>query len=154
MNMPDDAPRKRGCLHLATIDVTPLRRHRDFRLLFIGRLVSFFGSMISSVAVPCQVYQLTHSVLLVGSLGLVELRGRLASIELLSYSIGPTLRNFEAGVVASLFSIRTSIVSGGVLCVVGCVACALLLPAFRNYGARVYHLPPDPVPSNVKRERQ
>ena len=64
---------KPGWLKLATIDITPLRRHRDFRLLFIGRLVSFFGSMITVVAVPFQVYQLSHSVLLVGSLGLVEL---------------------------------------------------------------------------------
>jgi MFS family permease len=58
---------------LATVDITPLRRHRDFRLLFIGRLVSFFGSMITFVAVPYQVYQLSHSTLLVGTLGLVEL---------------------------------------------------------------------------------
>src|ERR1700694_2965140 len=66
-------PPKRAWLHLATIDITPLRRHRDFRLLFIGRLVSFFGSMITVVAVPYQVYQLSHSVLLVGMLGLAEL---------------------------------------------------------------------------------
>jgi len=58
--------------HVATVDVTPLRRHRDFRLLFIGRFVSFFGSMISSVALPYQVYQLTHNVLVVGVLGVVE----------------------------------------------------------------------------------
>jgi MFS family permease len=73
-----------------------------------------------------------------------SLRGRLASIELLSYSVGPTLGNFEAGVVASLTSIRFSIVSGGVLCVVGCVLCALALPAFRDYDARRYHQAPDP----------
>lgn len=433
MSTGNDAPRRRGWLHLATIDVMPLRRHRDFRLLFSGRLVSFFGSMISSVAVPYQVYQLTHNVVLVGSLGLVELaalfvfamlggaladardrrvmvlvsevalmvcslvlagnallshpivwlifataalwgaldalqrpsldallprlvdraelpaaaalgnirgtlgmiagpaiggvlvavaglpvtylvdvatfvvglvclylmravpppidaqrpslrrvveglryarsrpeligtyvvdivamffgmpmalfpaiaqglggprvlgflyaapaigaflfsatsgwtarvhrhgigvivaatlwgiaivgfgivpglaaamvflaiagaadamsgvfrqviwnqtipdslRGRLASIELLSYSIGPTLGNFESGVVASLFSLRTSIVSGGVLCVAGCIACALLLPTFRKYDARGYHVAPDPTPGGVKRE--
>src|SRR3984893_3204088 len=72
--MSSPAPGDRhGWLRLATIDITPLRRHRDFRLLFIGRLVSFFGSMITVVAVPFQVYQLSHSVLLVGSLGLVEL---------------------------------------------------------------------------------
>lgn len=433
MALPNGPAHKRGWLHLATIDITPLRRHRDFRLLFIGRLVSFFGSMISSVAVPYQVYQLTHNVVLVGSLGLVELaalfvfamlggaladasdrrtmvllsevalmacslvlagnalllhpliwlifataalwgaldalqrpsldallprlvdraelpaaaalgnirgtlgmiagpavggilvavaglpvtylvdvatfaiglvclylmraapppvdaerpslrrvveglryarsrpeligtyvvdivamffgmpmalfpaiaqglggprvlgllyaapaagafffsatsgwtsrvhrhgmgvivaatlwglaivgfgvvpglvaslvflaiagaadamsgvfrqviwnqtipdslRGRLASIELLSYSVGPTLGNFESGVVASVFSIRMSIVSGGVLCVAGCLACALFLPAFRNYDARNYHLAPDPRPDAVKRE--
>jgi MFS family permease len=61
------------------------------------------------------------------------LRGRLASIELLSYSIGPTLGNFEAGVVGSLFSVRASVLSGGILTVVGCVLCAVALPAFRGY---------------------
>ena len=67
-----------------------------------------------------------------------NLRGRLASIELLSYSIGPTFGNFEAGVVASLFSIRVSIISGGVLCVAGCLLAALMLPAFRAYDSRTW----------------
>lgn len=35
--------------------------------------------------------------------------------------------------VASLFSIRFSIISGGVLCVAGCLLCAAILPAFRRY---------------------
>jgi MFS family permease len=65
-----------------------------------------------------------------------SLRGRLASIELLSYSVGPMLGNFEAGVVASLYSVRTSILSGGILCVVGVVICAVALPGFRNYDER------------------
>src|SRR5207249_8269315 len=64
--------------HLATVDVTPLRRHRDFRLLFIGRFVSFFGSMISSVAFPYQAYQLTPSVLLVGAPRVLEFAAILA----------------------------------------------------------------------------
>jgi hypothetical protein len=46
------------------------------------------------------------------------------------------LGDFEAGVVASLFSIRASIVSGGLLSVAGCAACAALLPGFRSYDAR------------------
>lgn len=65
-----------------------------------------------------------------------RLRGRLASIELVSYSSGPLLGDFEAGTVASLFSVRVSITSGGILCVAGCLLCALLLPAFRRYDAR------------------
>ena len=65
-----------------------------------------------------------------------SLRGRLASIELLSYSIGPTLGNFEAGVVASAFSVRASVLSGGILTVIGCALCALALPAFRQYDER------------------
>lgn len=80
------------------------------------------------------------------------LRGRLASIELLSVETGPTLGNFEAGAVASLFSIRASIVSGGILCVAGCLLCAALLPAFRGYDSRRYHLAPDPPPGGVKQE--
>jgi len=41
-------------------------------------------------------------------------------------------------VVASVFSVRFSVVSGGVLCVIGCVLAAIALPAFRNYDARVW----------------
>jgi hypothetical protein len=48
-----------------------------------------------------------------------HLRGRLAGIEMVSYMSGPMLGNAEAGIVASLFSIRTSVVSGGVLCELG-----------------------------------
>src|SRR5438132_9593605 len=59
--------------HLATVDITPLRRHRDFRLLYIGRFVSLFGNQITFVAVPYQVFTLTHSTVAVGLLGVVEL---------------------------------------------------------------------------------
>jgi len=55
------------------IDLGPLRRKRDFRLLFIGQFVSVFGSMITYVAVPYQVYALTQSSLMVGLLGTVQL---------------------------------------------------------------------------------
>ncbi|MFI5282968.1 MAG: MFS transporter [Candidatus Dormibacterales bacterium] len=75
-----------------------------------------------------------------------SLRGRLASIELLSYTSGPALGNFEAGAVAALFSIRASIVSGGVLCVIGCALTALVLPGFRAYDARK-HLAADSAPA-------
>jgi len=55
------------------LDLGPLRKKRDFRLLFIGQFVSVFGSMITYVAVPYQVYALTHSSLMVGLLGTVQL---------------------------------------------------------------------------------
>lgn len=66
-------PRWRRFLRLATLDAGPLRRHRDFRLLFIGQAVSFFGSMITYVALPFQVFRLSHSSLAVGLLGLAEI---------------------------------------------------------------------------------
>jgi MFS family permease len=65
-----------------------------------------------------------------------ELRGRLAGIEMLSYSTGPLLGNVEAGGVASATSVRFSIASGGILCVAGTVVVAALLPAFLRYDAR------------------
>ncbi|HYZ46111.1 MAG TPA: MFS transporter, partial [Actinomycetota bacterium] len=60
-------------LRLAAVDIGPLRRHRDFRLLFVGQVVSFLGSMVTYVALPYQVYQLTRSSLLVGILSFAEL---------------------------------------------------------------------------------
>ena len=83
-----------------------------------------------------------------------SLRGRLASIEMLSYTSGPALGNFEAGAVASIFNLRISIVSGGVLCVIGCVACAIALPAFRAYDARLYRVAPDTAAGGVKQMKQ
>lgn len=65
-----------------------------------------------------------------------SLRGRLASIEMVSYTSGPLLGHVEAGLVAAAFSVRTSVVSGGVLCVVGVLLCGLLLPRFVSYDAR------------------
>jgi MFS family permease len=61
------------------IDLGPLRRHRDFRLLFVGQGVSLAGSMITYVAIPFQVYELTESTLAVGLLGIVQLAPLLAT---------------------------------------------------------------------------
>jgi MFS family permease len=55
------------------IDLSPLRRHRDYRLLYAGQTLSFIGSMLSYVAVPYQVFELTRSSLWVGLLGSVQL---------------------------------------------------------------------------------
>jgi MFS family permease len=74
-----------------------------------------------------------------------RLRGRLAGIEQVSYTSGPLLGNLEAGVVASLASVRASVVSGGVLCVIGVVLAAVALPAFRRYDARTTRTDSPPV---------
>jgi MFS family permease len=62
-----------------------------------------------------------------------RLRGRLASIEMVSYLTGPYLGNAEAGLVASLVGLRTSVVSGGVACVLGAGVLAAVLPGFLRY---------------------
>ncbi|MEO6725481.1 MAG: MFS transporter, partial [Blastocatellia bacterium] len=65
-----------------------------------------------------------------------HMRGRLAGIEMISYLTGPYLGNAEAGIVASAFGLRASVVSGGVLCVAGSVVLGLLLPKFIRYDGR------------------
>src|SRR4029453_8222811 len=55
------------------LDISPLLRNRDYRLLYTGQLVSAFGSMITYVAVPAQIWELTHSSFAVGMLGAVQL---------------------------------------------------------------------------------
>lgn len=55
------------------LNLLPLRRYRDFRLLFVGQTVSLLGSMLTYVAVPYQVYQLTKSSWLVGMVSAAQL---------------------------------------------------------------------------------
>jgi hypothetical protein len=65
-----------------------------------------------------------------------SLRGRLVGIEFAQVASAPALGNLEAGTLASLTSIRTSIVSGGIACVAGCALLALAFPALLRYDAR------------------
>jgi len=65
-----------------------------------------------------------------------RLRGRLASIEMVNYASGPLLGDAEAGIVARFTSLQTSVVSGGVLCLVGLVGVVAFLPQFMRYDAR------------------
>jgi len=55
------------------IDLTPLRRSRDFRRLVAGELVSVLGNQLTTVAIPYQVYQLTRSSLDVGLVSVTQL---------------------------------------------------------------------------------
>jgi MFS family permease len=54
-------------------DITPLRRHRQFRRLWLGQVVSGMGSQLTIVAVSYQAYRLSHSTLIVGLIGLGQL---------------------------------------------------------------------------------
>jgi predicted MFS family arabinose efflux permease len=55
------------------IDLRPLHKSRDLRFLFAGQLVSMLGGQLTTVAVPYQVYSLTHSSLDVGLVSLAQL---------------------------------------------------------------------------------
>jgi len=64
------------------------------------------------------------------------LRGRVTGIEFTQVAAAPTLGNVEAGVLASLTSLRFSIVSGGIACIAGCGLLALAIPALLRYDVK------------------
>jgi MFS family permease len=55
------------------LDLSLLKTNRDFKLLYLGQFISFIGTMITSVALPYQIYHLTQSTMLVGLLSLIQL---------------------------------------------------------------------------------
>jgi MFS family permease len=64
-----------------------------------------------------------------------ELRGRLAGIELLSFSAGPQLGQIRAGTAAALTSVRTALWSGGLLGAAAVGLLALVLREMMAYDA-------------------
>lgn len=90
------------------IDLSPLKRNRDFRFLYFGQFVSFFGTMLSLVALPFQVYQLTNSTLAVGLLGIIEL------VPLL-------LTAFIGGALADVMDRKTLLIRCEIGMAVGCL---------------------------------
>ncbi|MGA8846355.1 MAG: MFS transporter [Nocardioides sp.] len=65
-----------------------------------------------------------------------SMRGRMAGIEMLGYSLGPLGGQVRAGVTADLWSVRGAITSGGFACVGGVALTALWLRDFWGYDAR------------------
>ncbi len=65
-----------------------------------------------------------------------ELRGRLAGIELLSYSVGPLGGQMRAGTFAAVTNLKTSVISGGLLCIGFVSIATAALPNFRKYDVR------------------
>ncbi|MGH8872928.1 MAG: MFS transporter [Acidimicrobiia bacterium] len=62
-----------------------------------------------------------------------ELRGRMSSMHTAVVAGGPRLGDLESGVVAALTSVRFSVVSGGLVCVLGALAIARWAPDFVHY---------------------
>jgi MFS family permease len=98
-----------------------------------GLVVAFLGLMIAGAADSLSgVFRMAmwnESIL-------PEVRGRMAGIETLSYSLGPTAGQFRAGQVAAATTLRTSLVIGGLSAAGGCAALGPSMRAFWRYDAR------------------
>jgi len=89
-------------------DLSPLRESRQFRLLFIGQMVSWLGRQLTYVAVPYQVYELTHSSLAVGMVGLASL-GPLIVFSLIGGAIADAMDRRRLLVVTQVLLVLMSV---------------------------------------------
>ena len=55
------------------IDISPLKKYPDFRNLWASGLISYLGSMVTYVAIPFQIKELTNSYIAVGIVGAIEI---------------------------------------------------------------------------------
>ena len=64
------------------------------------------------------------------------MRGRLASIEMISYLTGPYLGSAKMGFVAERWGNGPALISGGIMCIAAVLAVAAVLPRFVSYDGR------------------
>ena len=89
------------------VDLSPLRESRQFRLLFWGQAVSIVGRQFTVVAASFEVYQLTHSTLMVGVLSLAQL-GPLLLFSLLGGSLADAMDRRRLLLAVQVFMAATS----------------------------------------------
>jgi MFS family permease len=94
-------------------------------LALILLAVAGIGDQISAILRSVMLYRITPR----------EVLGRVSGIEFMQVAAAPSIGNLEAGALASLTSLRFSIVSGGLLCIVGCFVLAAAFPALVRYDA-------------------
>jgi MFS family permease len=80
--MPSTSPGRGARLRSLLVDMEPVRRDRDFRMIWLGQLISGLGRQVTVVALPYELWQLTHSSLSIGLLALVQL------VPILLFSLG------------------------------------------------------------------
>ncbi|MFJ9019136.1 MFS transporter [Streptomyces sp. NPDC102259] len=125
------------------------RVHRHGRMVVLS--AALWGGAIAAAGLAGNVWLVLLCLALAGAFDMVsgifrgvmwnqtipdELRGRLAGIELLSYSVGPTVGQVRSGGLAAWLGVRTSVWSGGVLCVGAVGLLALCLPGLMRYDVR------------------
>jgi MFS family permease len=95
----------------------------QFWLVLILLGIAGFGDQISAILRSVMLYRITPR----------EMLGRVSGIEFMQVAAAPSIGNLEAGALANATSLRVSIVSGGLACVIGCLALAAAFPALRRY---------------------
>ena len=103
---------------------------QQFWLALLLLAVAGLGDQVSAILRSVMLYRITPTAML----------GRVSGIEFMQVAAAPSIGNLEAGALANATSLRFSIASGGLACVVGCAVLALAFPALARYDA---HAPLD-----------
>jgi MFS family permease len=90
------------------VDISPLRESRDYRLLFLGQVVSWLGRQVTVVAVPYQVFLLTDSSFAVGLVGLANL-GPLVAMSLAGGAVADAVDRRKLLLVTQVLLALTSV---------------------------------------------
>ncbi|MFL6029579.1 MAG: MFS transporter [Gaiellaceae bacterium] len=98
---------------------------QQFWLALVLLALAGLGDQISAILRSVMLYRITPSAML----------GRVSGIEFMQVAAAPSIGNLEAGALANATSLRISIASGGILCVVGCALIAIAFPALARYDA-------------------
>jgi len=99
---------------------------QQFWVALLLLAVAGFGDQISAILRSVMLFRITPR----------EMLGRVSGIEFMQVAAAPSIGNLEAGALANATSLRFSIVSGGIACVVGCALLAAAFPALVRYDAR------------------
>ncbi len=125
------------------------RVHHHGRAIVVA--AAFYGGFIALAGIAPGIWWCMGAFALAGAADMISavfrstvwsqtipesMRGRLAGIEMLSYSLGPLGGQVRAGFVADAWSVRASITSGGLACVAGVLATAAWLGDFWGYDSR------------------
>jgi MFS family permease len=97
--------------------------------VFSFALALFFLAIAGAADVLSAVFRSTIVQLAVPD----QLRGRIASIHILVVTSGPRIGDIEAAAVASVIGAQASVVSGGLLCLVGLIGVWRLFPELRDH---------------------
>ncbi len=103
---------RRG-LRSLLVDLEPVRRDRDFRMVWLGQMINGLGRQVTVVALPFELWQLTHNSLSIGLLALVQL------VPIMVFSLG-------GGAVADAVDRRLLLIATQVLLAFSSLFLALL----------------------------
>jgi MFS family permease len=107
-------------------------------ITLFGLLTHFFwlGLLLLAIAGAADTYTAVIRNTILQLLIPDRLRGRLSSVSMLTTNGGPRLGSFEAGAVAELWSVQASVVSGGLLTLIGCAVIGFTIPVYWNWDAK------------------